>query len=90
VRRVVAVAIGGENIGETVEGLQRFPINIRYPRELRDSVQDLRELAFVTSQGETVTLGTIASVEITDGPPMSKSENVRPNGWIYVDIRGAI
>ena len=88
VQRIVALAIGGENIGETVEGLQRFPINLRYPRELRDSLTDLRELPIVTMQGATVTLGQIAEVEITDGPPMIKSENARPNGWVYVDIRG--
>jgi len=88
VQRIVSIAIGGENIGETVEGLQRFPINLRYPRELRDSVQDLRDLPVVTMRGETLTLGSIASVAITDGPPMIKSENARPNGWIYVDIRG--
>ncbi|HXG28518.1 MAG TPA: efflux RND transporter permease subunit [Nevskiales bacterium] len=88
VQRVVSLAIGGENIGETVEGLQRFPINLRYPRELRDSVQDLRELPLVTMRGETLTLGSIAEIRITDGPPMIKSENARPNGWIYVDIRG--
>ena len=87
-QRIVSVAIGGENVGETVEGLQRFPINVRYPRELRDSVEDLRALPIVTTRGETLTLGTVASVEITDGPPMIKSENARPNGWIYVDIRG--
>ena len=88
VQRIVSAAIGGENVGETVEGLQRFPINVRYPRELRDSVQKLRELPVVTMRGETLTLGSIASVAITDGPPMIKSENARPNGWIYVDIRG--
>ena len=88
VQRIVSIAIGGENIGETVEGLQRFPINLRYPRELRDSVQDLRDLPVVTMRGETITLGSIAEVAITDGPPMIKSENARPNGWIYVDIRG--
>jgi copper/silver efflux system protein len=88
IQRIVAVAIGGENVGETVEGLARFPINVRYPRELRDSVQDLRDLPIVTMRGETVTLGSLATVEITDGPPMIKSENARPNGWIYVDIRG--
>jgi len=87
-QRIVSVAIGGENVGETVEGLQRFPINVRYPRELRDSVEDLRALPIVTTRGETLTLGTVASVAITDGPPMIKSENARPNGWIYVDIRG--
>ena len=57
VQRIVSVAIGGENVGETVEGLQRFPINVRYPRELRDSVQDLRTLPIVTARGETLTLG---------------------------------
>ncbi len=88
VQRIVALAIGGENIGETVEGLQRFPINLRYPRELRDSLTDLRELPIVTMQGATVTLGQIAEIKIVDGPPMIKSENSRPNGWVYVDIRG--
>ncbi len=88
VQRIVSVAIGGENVGETIEGLQRFPINVRYPRELRDSVQNLRVLPIVTARGETLTLGAVASVEIVDGPPMIKSENARPNGWIYVDIRG--
>lgn len=88
VQRIVSVAIGGQNIGETVEGLQRFPINLRYPRELRDSLPDLRALPIVTLRGETLTLGSLARIEISDGPPMIKSENARPNGWIYVDIRG--
>jgi copper/silver efflux system protein len=87
-QRIVAMAVGGENIGETVEGLQRFPINVRYPRELRDSVKDLRELPIVTMRGETVTLGQVAHVAIADGPPMIKSENSRPAGYVYVDIRG--
>ena len=85
---VTALALGGENIGETVEGLQRFPINVRYPRELRDSLEDLRKLPIVTREGATVLLGQVAEVVITDGPPMLKSENARPNGWVYVDIRG--
>jgi Cu(I)/Ag(I) efflux system membrane protein CusA/SilA len=88
VQRVVSVAVGGENVAETVEGLARFPVNVRYPRELRDSVQELRNLPFVTERGETVTLGSVATIEIVDGPPMIKSENARPTGWIYVDIRG--
>jgi Cu(I)/Ag(I) efflux system membrane protein CusA/SilA len=87
-QRIVAMAVGGENIGETVEGLQRFPINVRYPRELRDSVKDLRELPIVTLRGETVTLGQVARIDIADGPPMIKSENSRPAGYVYVDIRG--
>lgn len=87
VQRIVSVAIGGDNVGETIEGLQRFPINIRYPREQRDSVQELRDLPVVTMRGETLTLGSVAQVKITDGPSMIKSENARLSGWIYVDIR---
>jgi Cu(I)/Ag(I) efflux system membrane protein CusA/SilA len=87
VQHVVSMAVGGENVGETVEGLQRFPINVRYPRELRDSVEDLRLLPIVTMRGETVTLGQLATITIADGPPMIKSENSRPAAYVYVDIR---
>lgn len=86
VQQVVALAIGGENIGETVEGLQRFPINIRYPRELRDSVDKLAVLPIVTAVGATTTLGAVADLLVTDGPPQIRSENARLNGWVYVDI----
>src|SRR6202047_4209566 len=89
VQQVVALAIGGENIGETVEGLQRFPINIRYPRELRDSVEKLTVLPIVTEAGATTTLGAVADLVVTDGPPQIRSENARLNGWGYVDIAGA-
>jgi Cu(I)/Ag(I) efflux system membrane protein CusA/SilA len=88
VQQVVALAIGGENVGETVEGLQRFPINIRYPRELRDSVEKLRVLPIVTEAGATTTLGAVADLVVTDGPPQIRSENARLNGWVYVDISG--
>jgi Cu(I)/Ag(I) efflux system membrane protein CusA/SilA len=88
VQQVVALAIGGENIGETVEGLQRFPINVRYPRELRDSVEKLTVLPIVTEAGATTTLGAVADLSITDGPPQIRSENARLNGWVYVDITG--
>jgi len=88
VQSVVASAIGGENIGETIEGLARYPINVRYPRELRDSVENLRRLPFVTARGAQVLLSDVATVRITDGPPMIKSENARPSGWVYVDVRG--
>ncbi|MEO7386135.1 MAG: efflux RND transporter permease subunit [Gammaproteobacteria bacterium] len=87
VQDVVRFAIGGENVTETIEGRQRFPVNIRYPRELRDSVEKLRQLPLVTMAGATVPLGSIADVVITDGPPMIRSENARLNGWLYVDIR---
>jgi Cu(I)/Ag(I) efflux system membrane protein CusA/SilA len=88
VQQVVALAIGGENIGETVEGLQRFPINIRYPREIRDSVEKLTVLPILTEAGATTTLGAVADLVVTDGPPQIRSENARLNGWVYVDISG--
>jgi Cu(I)/Ag(I) efflux system membrane protein CusA/SilA len=88
VQGIVAAAIGGDNIGETVEGRQRFPINVRYPRELRDSVEKLRELPVLTERGARIRLGDVAAIAITDGPPMLKSENARLSGWVYVDIRG--
>ncbi|WP_313432725.1 efflux RND transporter permease subunit, partial [Pseudomonas sp.] len=87
VQAIVAGAVGGENIGETVEGLARYPISVRYPREWRDSVDALRQLPIYTSQGGRITLGTVARVRIADGPPMLKSENARPSGWVYIDVR---
>jgi len=88
VQDIVSAAIGGENVAETVEGLQRFPINVRYPRELRDSLEKLRALPIVTERGAQIPLGAIAQIAIVDGPPMLKSENARLSGWVYVDIRG--
>ena len=88
VQSVISSAVGGENIGETVEGLQRFPINMRYPRELRDSLEALRSLPFVTESGQRLLLSDVAELRITDGPPMLRSENARLSGWVYVDIRG--
>ena len=88
VQQVVALAIGGENVGQTVEGLQRFPINVRYPRELRDSVDKLQNLPIVTEGGATTTLGAVSDIVVTDGPPQLRSENARLNGWVYVDISG--
>jgi len=88
VQSIISTAIGGENIGETVEGLQRFPINVRYPREERDSVEKLQQLPVLTESGAQIRLGDVATVSIADGPPMLKSENARLSGWIYVDIRG--
>ena len=88
VQDVVSAAIGGDNIGETIEGLQRFPINVRYPREVRDSVENLRRLPIVTERGGQIRLGDVAAIQISDGPPMLKSENARLSGWIYVDLHG--
>jgi len=88
VQAVVSGAIGGENVAETVEGLARFPINLRYPREWRDTPQRLAALPILTPTGQQITLGTVAQVQLTDGPPMIKSENARLSGWVYVDVRG--
>ncbi len=88
VQSVVTSLVGGENIGETVEGLARFPISVRYPREWRDTVEKLAALPIVAPNGNQITLGMVARVSVSDGPPMLKSENARPSGWVYVDVRG--
>ena len=88
VQAIVSGAVGGETIGETVEGLARYPISLRYPREWRDSLSELQQLPIYTPQGSQITLGTVAKVMISDGPPMLKSENARLTGWVYVDVRG--
>jgi Cu(I)/Ag(I) efflux system membrane protein CusA/SilA len=88
VQDVVTSAIGGEAIGETVEGLQRFPINVRYPREVRDSIEKLRQLPVVTATGAQLPLSAVTNIRVVDGPPMLKSENARLSGWIYIDTRG--
>ncbi|HVI97475.1 MAG TPA: efflux RND transporter permease subunit [Sphingomonas sp.] len=88
VQAMVSGAIGGETIGQTVEGLARYPISVRYPRGLRDSIDDLRMLPVLTPSGQQITLGTVADLKITNGPPMLKSENGRPSTWVYIDVRG--
>jgi len=88
VQSVVSAAIGGENVGETIEGRSRFPINVRYPREARDSIEKLRTLPIVTERGAQIPLSALAQLKVADGPPMLRSENARLSGWIYVDIRG--
>ncbi|MEB0207683.1 efflux RND transporter permease subunit [Pseudomonas sp. CCC3.1] len=87
VQSIVAGAVGGENIGETIEGRARFPINVRYPRAWRDSLSALQQLPIYTPRGSQITLGAVATVRISEGPPMLKSENARPSGWIYIDVR---
>ena len=88
VQGIVSAAIGGDNIGETVEGLQRFPINVRYPREIRDSVEKIRNLPVLAERGAQIRLGDVAAIRIADGPPMLKSENARLSGWVYIDLHG--
>lgn len=88
VQAIVSTAIGGENVGEVIQGRERYPINVRYPREIRDSLQRLRELPFVTRQGAQLLLQDVARVTVEEGPPMLRSENARLSGWVYVDVRG--
>ena len=87
IQSVIAAAVGGDNVGETVEGLQRYPINVRYPRAYRDSLEALRALLIVTARGAQIRLSDVAHLAITDGPPMLKSENARLSGWVFVDVR---
>jgi len=88
VQDVVKTAIGGMNVTETVEGLERYPVNLRYPRHMRDSLEQLKMLPIVTPAGQHISLQAVADLRVEDGPPMIKSENARLNGWIYVDIGG--
>jgi Cu(I)/Ag(I) efflux system membrane protein CusA/SilA len=87
IQAVVSSAVGGENVGEVIAGRERFPINIRYPREVRDSLEKLRQLPVLTDRGAQIQLGDVAHIMITDGPPMIRSENARLSGYVYVDIR---
>jgi Cu(I)/Ag(I) efflux system membrane protein CusA/SilA len=87
IQSVVSSAVGGENVGEVIDGRQRFPINVRYPREVRDSLENLRRLPIVTERGAQILLGDVATLKIADGPPMIRSENARLAGYVYVDIR---
>lgn len=88
VQSIVSTAIGGDNVGEVVQGRERYPINVRYPREVRDSLERLRTLPFVTERGAQVLLQDVARITVQDGPPMLRSENARLSGWVYVDVRG--
>ncbi len=88
VQDVIQSAIGGMNITTTVEGLERYPVNLRYSRELRDNLPALREILVPTPAGQHMPLGMLAQLRIEKGPPAIKSENSRPNAWIYIDIAG--
>ena len=88
VQAVLATAVGGMDVGQTIEGRERYPINLRYPQSYRNSVASLELLPLVTPMGERIALADVAKVYISDEAPMLRSENSRLNGWIYVDIRG--
>jgi Cu(I)/Ag(I) efflux system membrane protein CusA/SilA len=87
VQEVVTMAVGGENVAISVEGLERYPVNVRYPQNVRDSTEKLNELPIITRNGPSIPLGQVAQIKVTDGPAMVRSENARLNGWVYVDIR---
>jgi Cu(I)/Ag(I) efflux system membrane protein CusA/SilA len=88
VQSIVSGAIGGETVGETVEGLARYPINVRYPREVRGSLEALRALPILTPTQQQITLGTVATLRLEDGPSTLRSENGRPTTWVYIDTHG--
>jgi Cu(I)/Ag(I) efflux system membrane protein CusA/SilA len=86
VQEIVRSAVGGMDVTQTIEGLERYPVNVRYPQRVRDSVEQLKLLPIVTPGGARIALADVAEVRVTEGPPVIKSENARLNGWTYVDI----
>ena len=88
VQMVVASAIGGMNVTQTVEGQERYPVNLRYPQDYRNSPEQLAMLPIVTASGQRISLADVANVFVEDGPPAIKSENARLNGWSFIDIEG--
>ncbi len=88
VQDVVSSAVGGMTVSYTVERLERYPINLRYPQDFRDSPDTLRALPIVTPTGANITLADVAHVAVADGPAMIRSENARPSGWVFVDLQG--
>ncbi len=88
VQSIIKTAIGGMNIAENIEGLERYPINVRYPRELRDNPDELKRVLIPTPGGGSVPLGQISDIGFSKGAAMIKSENARPTAWVFVDIRG--
>jgi len=88
VHEVIDLAVGGKNLTYTVEGRERYPINLRYPRHVRDSIDALNDLPVFIATGEQIRLQEVAEVKIIDGPALIKTENARLNGWVYIDIKG--
>lgn len=88
IQQIISSAIGGVNITQTVEGRERYPVNMRYPQDYRSSPEQLRLLPIITKDGQSLTLGNVAQIVIEDGPPAIKSENARLNGWTFIDIEG--
>ena len=89
VQSIIVSAVGGMNVTHTVEGLERYPVNLRYPRELRDSPEQLRRVLIPTPSGVQIPLSQVAELKLRRGAPVIKSEDARPNAWIYVDIKSS-
>lgn len=87
VQLFITSAVGGAMVGETVEGIARYPINLRYPQSYRDSPEALRQLPVLTPMKQQITLADVADVKVVSGPSMLKTENARPTSWIYIDAR---
>ena len=87
VQQTAATAVGGETIGEKIDGLARYPISVRFPREMRDSIEALRQLPIIAPDGAVVSLSQVADIQVRPGPSMIKSENAQPTVWVYVDVR---
>jgi len=88
VQDIVSSAVGGMTVSYTVEGLERYPVNLRYPQDFRDSLEALRALPVVAPTGANIVLSDVARVDVADGPAMIRSENARPSGWVFVDLQG--
>lgn len=88
IQQMVGLAVGGQTVAQTIEGLERYPINVRYPQDYRDSPEQLKQLPLVTADGQSLLLGDVASINIEAGPAGIKSENARLNGWTFIDIEG--
>ena len=88
IQEAIETAVGGMNVTETIEGRERYPVNLRYPADLRDSLERLRSLSIPTMSGVPIPLADVADIRVADGPDMIRSENARLSGWIYVDFRG--
>lgn len=86
VQDIILSALGGTNVTKTVEGLERYPVNVRYPRELRDNLTTLRQTLIATPQGAHIPIEQVADLEVHTGPPVIRSEQAKPNAWIYVDV----
>lgn len=89
VQQIISLAVGGMNVSESIEGRERYPINLRYPQVWRDSDQKLKRLPIITKQGSQITLGDIALVKTVSGPPVIKSENAQLTGWVLVDLKSS-